>query len=167
MSTTGLGSRIPHDHRHVAKLATPAPGMTRAGSALKWYEVARATAPVPDEIRALAREGLERASRAGDLALADDVGFVILHRCGRDFYFLLVCTWRNGNEVWETVFAKDGQADPVFRPWPGDGPHRPTFCVWELGVVCHEARAWTRYLRSDRNAAALQTYLDDGFDGSV
>jgi hypothetical protein len=46
--------------------------------------------------------------------------------------------------VWETVLAKDGDADPSFRPWPADGPHRPTFCVWELGVVCHEQRAWTR-----------------------
>jgi hypothetical protein len=167
MSTTGLESRIPRDYRHVVKLATPAPGIALAGSALKWYDLARATAPVPEEIRALARAAIEEAARAGRLALADDVGFVILHRCGRDFYFLLVCTWRNQNEVWETVFAKDGAADAAFRPWPADGPHRPTFCVWELGVVCHEQRAWTRYLRSERDAAALQTYLDDGFDGSV
>jgi hypothetical protein len=167
MSTTGLESRIPPDYRHVAKLARPAPRIDLAGSTLKWYDVARATAPVPDEIRALARAGLEEAARRGGVALADDVGFVILHRCGRDFYFLLVCTWRNQNEVWETVFAKDGDADPAFRPWPPEGPHRPTYCVWELGVVGHEQRAWTRYLRSDRDAAALQTSLEDGFDGSV
>jgi hypothetical protein len=112
MSTTGLESRIPPDYRHVAKLARPAPRIDLAGSTLKWYDVARATAPVPDEIRALARAGLEEAARRGGLALADDVGFVILHLCGRDFHFLLVCTWRNQNEVWETVFAKDGDADP-------------------------------------------------------
>ena len=167
MSTVGLESRIPHDYRHVAKLARPAPAVTLAGSVLKWYDVARATAPVPDEIRSLAREGLVEAARSGGLALADDVGFVILHRCGHDFYFLLVCSWRNQNEVWETVFAKDGEADAAFRPWPADGSHRPTFCVWELGVVCHEQRAWTRYLRTERDAAALQAYLDDGFDGAV
>jgi hypothetical protein len=134
---------------------------------LKWYDVARATAPVPDEIRELARAGLVEAAQAGGLGLADDVGFVILHRCPLDFYFLLVCSWRNQNEIWETVFAKDGKADAGFKPWPADGPHRPTFCVWELGVVCHEQRAWTRYLRTERDAAALQTYLEDGFDGSV
>jgi hypothetical protein len=167
MSAAGLESRIPQDYRHVAKLARPAPIITIAGATLKWYDVARATAPVPEEIRALAREGLEDEARTGGLALADDVGFVILHRCGRDFYFLLACTWRNQNEVWETAFAKDGEADPAFRPWPAGGPHRPTFCVWELGVVCHEQRAWARYLRSERDAAALQTYLEDGFDGSV
>jgi hypothetical protein len=123
MSTTGLESRIPQDYRHEAKLARPAAAVAVAGSALKWYDVARATAPVPDEIRALAREGLQDAARTGGLALADDVGFVILHRCGRDFYFLLVCTWRNQNEVWETVFAKDGEADPALarrRPAPAD-----------------------------------------------
>lgn len=167
MSTVGLESRIPHDYRHVAKLARPAPPITLSGSVLKWYDVARATAPVPDEIRSLARSGLVEAARTGGLALADDVGFVILHRCGLDFYFLLVCSWRNQNEVWETVFAKDGEADTAFKPWPADGPHRPTFCVWELGVVCHEQRAWTRYLRTERDAAALQAYLEDGFDGSV
>ena len=71
MSMVGLESRIPHDYRHVAKLARPAPGITVAGSALKWYDVARATAPVPDEIRALAQEGLAEAARTGGLALAD------------------------------------------------------------------------------------------------
>ena len=78
---------------------------------LKWYEVAAADAPVPDAIRTLARAALEDASAAWELELSADIGFVILHRCGRDFYFLLICTWRNQNEVWETVWAKDGDAD--------------------------------------------------------
>ena len=76
----------------------------------------------------------------GRLGVAGDLGFVILHRCGEDFYFLLVCTWRNENELWETVWAKDGDADVFFRPWAIDGAHRPTFCVWELGAVVHERR---------------------------
>ena len=166
MSTTGLESRIPPDYRHVAKLARPAPRIDLAGSTLKWYDVAPEDSPVEPHVQALARDRIAAESQQG-LSIAGDLGFVILHRCGRDFYFLLVCTWRNQNEVWETVFAKDGDADPAFRPWPPEGPHRPTFCVWELGVVGHEQRAWTRYLRSDRDAAALQTYLEDGFDGSV
>ena len=44
----------------------------------------------------------------GDLGRLGELGFVVLHRCGEDFYFLLVCTWRNENELWETVWAKDG-----------------------------------------------------------
>ena len=66
---------------------------------------------------------------------------MILHRCGEAFYFLLVSTWQNDNELWETVWAKNGSDDLGFRPWPLDGTHRPTFCVWELGAVWHEQRA--------------------------
>jgi hypothetical protein len=158
---------IPAGYRHVAKLAVPGPALRVDGTVLKWYEVAPADAPVPDEIRALARGAFEATSAAWELDLSDDIGFVILHRCGGDFYFLLVCTWRNQNEVWETVWAKDGAADAAFRPWRVAGSHRPTYCVWELGVVCHESRAWSRYLRSERDAEARRAYLDDGFDGTV
>lgn len=31
-----------------------------------------------------------------------------------------------------------------------DGPHRPTFCAWELDAVWHEQQAWSRYLRTSR-----------------
>ena len=82
---------------------------------------------------------------------------MILHRCGAGFHFLLVSTWQNDNELWETVWAKDGDDDPEFHPWPLDGPHRPTFCVWELGAVAHERLAWSHYLLSDRG--------DDGAAG--
>jgi hypothetical protein len=59
----------------------------------------------------------------------------ILHRCGSDFYFLIVNTWRGNNEVWETVFYKDGAAMADFAPFPREGTHKPTFCVWELAPV--------------------------------
>ena len=91
---------------------------------------------------------------------------MILHRCGEDFYFLLVCTWRNENELWETVWAKDGDERRFFHPWPVEGAHRPTFCVWELGAVCHERQAWSRFLRSSRDAVAKKEYLEDTYTGS-
>ena len=83
------------------------------------------------------------------------------------FYFLLLATWRNDNELWETVWAKDGDGQPAFEPWPSEGTHRPTFCVWELGVVCHEQRAWSRYLRSRRDEASRQAYLRSSYEGAV
>ena len=109
---------------------------------------------MPAAVADLARLGLADAARLGELRLGGSLGFVVLHRCGDGFYFLLVATWENGNELWETVWAKDGDGDPEFHPWPVEGSHRPTFCVWELGVVAHERAAWTRYLRSaqDRDA---------------
>ena len=79
---------------------------------------------------------------------------MILHRCGKSFYFLIVSTWRNDNELWDTVWAKNGDEEDVFSPWPVEGTHRPTFCVWELGAVWHEQQTWSEYLRSERDEAA-------------
>ena len=41
------------------------------------------------------------------------------------FYFLLVCTWRNENELWQTVWAKDGERDHPLPP-VGGGRRRTT-----------------------------------------
>ena len=92
---------------------------------------------------------------------------MILHRCGESFYFQIVSTWRNDNELWESVWAKDGEEAAAFTPWPIPLDHRPTFCVWELGSVCHEQRSWSRYLRSAREVGAKQAYLADTFAGLV
>jgi hypothetical protein len=44
---------------------------------------------------------------------------------------------------------------------------RPTFCVWELGIVAHESAAWARYLGSPRDDAARSRWVDDIFEGTV
>ena len=155
------------DYRHDDKFARSEPSLALGETVLKWYDVAPDDAPVPLAIRALARRSLRDACRRDELGALGELGFVILHRCGDDFYFLLVCTWRNENELWETVWAKNGESDHLFRPWPLDGAHRPTFCVWELGVVWHEKQAWVRFLNSSRGEADLQCYLDDRYEGVV
>jgi len=153
-------------YRHLTKeIAIGAP-IELGSSVLKWYDIAPADDPVPGPIRALARGSLRGAVDSGPIVLDDDLGFVILHRCGADFYFLLVSTWRNDNELWETVWAKDGDASG-FHPWPLEGTHRPTFCVWELGAVCHEQQAWSRFLRSERGPQDREAYLQDLFAGEV
>ena len=134
---------------------------------LKWYDIAPGDEPVPGELRVLARGCLRAAAESGALGLGDDLGFVILHRCGESFYFLIVSTWCNDNELWETVWAKNGEDDVAFRPWPREGTHVPTFCVWELGAVWHEQQAWSRFLRSERDAAAQEDYLRDRYEGEV
>jgi len=155
------------DYRHAEKFAHAEPGLALGDTNLKWYDVAPDDAPVPLAIRAVARRCLRDAARSDELGTLGELGFVILHRCGDDFYFLLVCTWRNENELWETVWAKNGDSDVLFRPWPTDGEHRPTFCVWELGAVCHEREAWTRYLLSARDKSAKDAYLHDSYSGVV
>jgi hypothetical protein len=156
---------IAPDYRHVPKVIHAGPAVTAAGGLFKWYDIAEGNKPVPREIAALAREGLQEAALGQNFA--GELGFAILHRCGESFYFLLVTTWRNENELWETVWAKTGDDDAAFGPWPAEGSHRPTFCVWELRAVCHEQRAWSRYLRSPRDADARREYLEDSYTGTA
>jgi hypothetical protein len=153
-------------YEHIEKVVRPEPRLTLYDAVLKWYDVASEDAPVPLAVRALARRNLRDASKAGELGLGDGLGFVILHRCGESFYFLLACTWRNENELWETVWARS-DGDASFRPWPIEGPHRPTFCVWELGAVCHERQAWSDFLRSPRRERDKEIYLRSAFAGTA
>ena len=166
MSVLARIGGVGRDYRHVTKIIRPASTLVVDGAELKWYDIAPTGAPIRGDIHELARRDLGEAASSGALELSDDLGFVILHRCGLSFYFLLVSTWRNANELWETVWAKD-DGDPRFHLWPVEGTHRPTFCVWELGAVCHEQQAWSRYLRSPRDAAAREAYLADTHSGPV
>ena len=110
-------SPVRTDYRHISKLIRPAPAITLGDAVLKWYDIAPAGEPVPCDVQVLARGSLRAAAESGSLALSDELGFVILHRCGESFYFLIVSTWRNDNEVWETVWAKNGESEVSFRPW--------------------------------------------------
>ncbi|HTK24393.1 MAG TPA: hypothetical protein VL264_09190 [Gaiella sp.] len=168
MTSLATAHGVDEGYRHVAKHAQPASSVGLGAAVLKWYDLARPEDPVPAEVRALARGALDDAARVGELELGDGLGFVILHRCGAaGFHFLLVGTWRNDNELWETVWAKHDDADPGFHPWVAGDGHRPTFCVWELGVVAHERVAWAEYLGSPRDATARRAYLGDTFEGPV
>ena len=139
------------------------------GSCLKLYEIAVAEAGVPSGVQALCDEWLSR--EAPSLLAPGDCGFVLLHRCGVDFYFLATCVWRESNELWEAVwyhqppmvaFAPFGGAYP-----PAPGTFRPTFCVWEHGVVRREVESWSRYLASPRDDAALDRWKADTWSGTV
>ena len=118
--------------------------------------------PLARLLAALAHEPIVAAALS-----ASGFGFVILHRCGNDFYFLIVCTWRNENELWETVWYKDGDKMQKFAPFPRRATHLPTYCVWELVPVWHVQQAWTRFLRSNRDEAAAQRWLADEYRGSA
>jgi hypothetical protein len=153
-------SGIAEGYRHVPKHVVFGEPIERQGAALKWYEVHPLDRPVPDDVRRLARSLVETAPLE-----ASGLGFVILHRCGQDFYFLILNTWRGSNEIWETVFYKDGDAMTAFQLFPRDGTHKPTFCVWELVPVWHEQQAWVRFLTSPRDADAAEAWLRDGYSG--
>jgi hypothetical protein len=149
-------------YEHAPKRVTPGSSIRTNGAVLKWYAVHSEHRPVPDEIDRLARKYLAR-----NPIEAKGLGFVILHRCGQDFYFLIVSTWRGNNELWETVFYKNGDAMKDFDLWPRDGMHKPTFCVWELAAVWHETKSRERFLTSGRDEAAPETWLRDVYAGAA
>lgn len=162
---------VPDCYRHYPKQAVPQAPVQTGSALLKVYHLEKSGEPVPPPLAQVARNWL--ASWAPDALEAGDCGFVILHRCGADFHFLLPAIWRGANEAWEAVAFHHGDMsrferfDPAY-PVPGDAtPVRPTFCVWELAIVAHEARAWSRFLASDRDEAAFAAWRDDLLDADV
>ena len=151
---------VGQNYEHGPKRVTPGEMIETDGAALKWYQLAADDRPVPDEIDRLARSFLARTPLE-----AKGLGFVILHRCGEDFYFLIVNTWRGNNEVWETVFYRNGEAMADFALWPRDGMHKPAFCVWELAAVWHETKSWELFLISSRDEAAAKIWQRDLYSG--
>lgn len=164
-----MSAAVDSAYRHHPKRARYHARVEAGGAVLKLYHLTAADAPVPDDVAALCDAWF--AERAQQTLVPGDCGFVILHRCGADFYFLLVSVWRGSNELWEAVWYRDGDV-PAFAPFDPACPSqtgvvRPTFCVWELGIVAHESGAWSRYLMSPRDDAARSRWLEDGFEGTV
>ncbi len=154
-------------YRHHSKLVMPQAGIELNRARLKWYDLARAEAPVPNGIRQMARDYLTAEADAGRLELDAEMGFVVLHFCGKEFFFLIISTWRGNNELWESVYYKQDAAMPGFALFPRDNRHKGAYCVWELGPVWHEKEAWVRFLNSQRDDAAERVYLEDRFAGTV
>lgn len=164
-----MSAAVDAAYRHYAKTGR-LDGLREAGGAVfKLYHLTAPDAPVPDDVARLCEDWFE--AEAGAVADPGDHGFALLHRCGADFYFLLVSVWRGSNELWEAVWYRHGDM-PAFAPfdpaYPGEaGAARPTFCVWELGIVAHEALAWGRYLASSRGDTDLAVWRADIFEGPV
>ncbi|MFD1146668.1 hypothetical protein [Saccharothrix hoggarensis] len=161
-------ANVDADYVHYPKqaIALPDHDVVLPDAYLKWYEVREADDAIGDDVREQAHKFLHAEVASGDLAISGDLGFVIHHLCQGTFYFLIVCTWRNNNEMWETVYIRDTtRHDDLSLMEPGR--HRETMCVWEMGVLVHEQQAWTRYLYSRRDDEAKLAYLDDRFTGTV
>ena len=133
---------------------------------VKLYDIAMPGFDIPVAISSTAGAALAAQVASEHLILGDEMGFVILHRCERNFYFLILSIWRNDNELWETVYAKRS-ADTDFSLFDMSKTQRGTYCVWEMAVVWHERQAWRRFLRSARTAEDRSKYLDDKIEGLV
>ncbi|MFK7958330.1 MAG: hypothetical protein AB8B96_19710 [Lysobacterales bacterium] len=153
------GIQVSPAYRHYEKTIY-CHGVTQpTNSRLKWYDIARSDQPIEQAIRDRAQDFLSRQTTLVGIPSAQELGFVLLHRCGEGFYFLGLCTWRENNELCKTVFYFDVGKTQDFVLFPQKGPHSDTFCVWELAVVSHETLAWTTYLLSDRTDQDADSYL--------
>jgi hypothetical protein len=161
-----VGNVVDEDYRHVTKKIVPGTPLVLPDAYLKWYQLSREDQIIDPADDAQARAFLAEDVAAGRLPISGDLGFVIHHLSGEHIHLLLVCTWRDNNEMWETTYLKDARRDDVFRLAPQTA-HRGVICVWEFGPVAHEHRAWTRYLRSNRDAAAKQAYAQSQLTGTI
>ena len=161
-----LGNVVPEGYEYYEKVITPGEGLSLTGAYLKWYDLYPPDAAITEEQVAETREFLVAEAEAGRLKLEGKLGFVILHRAG-PMLLLLVTTWRNTNEMWESIFVKEVGKAEVYKPLSLDGNHWGTYCVWELGAVWHERGAWVRFIQSRRDEEAKLAYLNDRFVGRV
>lgn len=159
-----LGNVVPEGYQYYEKVVTAGQDVNLPSAYLKWYDLYPESDPITADQRTACRQFVE--SEVEQLKLKGELGFVILHRAG-SVLLLLLTTWRNTNEMWESVYFKDLASTTGYLRLPVDGEHRGTYCVWELGIVWHERHAWVRFLSSARDNAAKLTYIHDRFAGRV
>jgi hypothetical protein len=163
-SLAQVGNVVPQGYAYYEKSVLPGEDLILPTAYLKWYTISPPEVEIAPE--QIAESRTFTAAEVGRLRIAGELGFVLLHRAG-PVLLLLISTWRNINEVWESAYVKEVAASGGYAPLYVEGNHRGTFCVWELGPVWHERQAWVRFLRSDRGEAAKRAYVADRFSGLV
>jgi hypothetical protein len=163
-SATDTTSPVSEDFAYVQKLVRRSEDLALSNAWLKWYEISRPGVDL-GELGAECRQFLRSEVRRGSLQLEQRFGFVLLHHC-TDVVFLIVLTWNNDNELWQTTYVRELDRDDPFERTTRDvSGHRPMLCVWELMPVSHERDAWVRFLRSGRSARDLAAYKASTFEG--
>jgi hypothetical protein len=156
---------ISTSYRHHDRLLTAREPFILPGAFLKWYELRQADDAIPEDLTRDAQSLIADEVSGGHIDVDYGVGFVVLHY-SPPLTYLIVGSWRENQEFWETLYTRDLRTDAPFeRVEPGT--NAPTLCVWELAPVWHERQAWTRYLYSSRDNHAKHTYLTDYLSGAV
>jgi hypothetical protein len=159
-----FGNVVPEGYTYAKKLVTPGEDLSLPNAYLKWYDIRPVDVEITHEQLSESRRFV--AAEVERLKFAGDLGFVLLHRAG-SVLLLMITTWRNTNELWESVYVKDLAQAGGYRSIEFENSHRGTFCVWELGPVWHERHAWVRFLASKRDVEAKLAYVSDRFSGLV
>jgi len=159
-----FGNVVPEGYKYARKLVTPGKDLSLPNAYLKWYDIRLPEVEISEEQVAESRAFV--AAEVERLKFAGELGFVLLHRAG-PVLLLLLTTWRNTNELWESIYVKDVAQAGAYDLLDFESSHRGTFCVWELGPIWHERHAWVRFLSSQRDEEAKLAYVNDRFSGLV
>jgi hypothetical protein len=125
---------------------------------LKLYGLARPEQGVREELiettRALAAETLpavDDKQHGAAFAIAHDARFPIA----------LIYWWQVGNELHSRIYAGEtlDRMEPV--------PETALGCVWELGLIEFERRAWIADVIGNPGGPDLDAYLSRRFDGMI
>ena len=155
--------QVSRDYVHGRKVMRPAAALVAPGVYQKWYVVHPSARPFSTAEIADAQAFLLSEVEGGRLALRDEVGFTVQHRCGGvDIFY--VCSWRNDNELWETIYTLPNGGRYELAPRESK---TATYCVWVIPAVTHEQKAWVAFLNSKRDQAAQDAYCRDQFEGEV
>lgn len=161
-----LGNIIPEGYLYYKKKIAPGDLLSVPGASLKWYELYPQKTGITQKQKIEARAFLQAEVKTGRLKFDGELGFVILHRAG-DYLLLILTTWRNTNEMWESIYLKNINHPGSYSSLKFQKDHRGTYCVWELGIVWHERNAWVRFIESARDTVAKEAYLLDSFSGMI
>jgi len=98
-------------------------------------------------------------------AVSDDrpgIGFVIAHDAA-SVCFGLIYWWQSANELHQRVFVSPLAEPGNFRRYenPGAG------CVWELGIIDFERRAWLEDVLANPEGPDIDRYLSRALNADV
>ena len=159
-----FGNVVPEGYDYYKKFVEPGEDLILPTAYLKWYNIFPAGSEFSSEQTAACRAFVE--AEVEKLNLKNELGFVLFHRAGSAL-LLMIVTWRNTNEMWESVYAKDINQTSGYQIVEFGGTHRGTYCVWELAPIWHERHAWVRFLSSKRDHEAKLAYINDRFSGLI
>jgi hypothetical protein len=152
LSLAELGN-VPPAYRHEWRVATPKAPLILPNAVFKWHHVHREGVVVPEVMDADARAIVADAMADGAWDPSYGLNVALLH-VSTEHAFLIAGVWRGHQELWARHYVKELAGDGPFTRIDPSGHDAPPACVWELGVICHERMAWSRYLFSDRTDAA-------------
>lgn len=152
---------IPYKQRRVESLSL----FQFAGWRMKVYGINVEGRKVDDALVQAAQSAAQSLLPQPAVSVPDryGLGFMIVH-AANDVDFVVVCWWGAQNELLLRVLTA-----------PAAQPHRlsehsnldgPIGCVWDLGVICTERDAWTRYMMRS-GGPDIDGYLNALQDGEV